>query len=332
MKSYEKLDSVRGRLFSFNYIPIFDVYFSDYLGNDLFVQVARCKKRNSMRIAFIDFNGSNKIVKMYYTDYGSKNMIDIMKGRHSLRSYIDGRVKKNNVYLNSYINGEYYEFSKYIPEDWDFLEDFFFLVFQFLPKCYEEIFKKMIIDSNHRLNYDSFYDGLRFNLFCDDIDTLFDKDVVKKGNKLYKNKDVLFLEKFDDRYYAVFSDFVVVRIKYDKRGHKLYFGCSCDDNFCSHVYAVLKFIVNRVIFPKFYKIVDVSNSHNILDILEVGEYYLSLGISDGKYIIMDNKGDIYRVPIMVDGVMQFAILEDEDHSLEDDLNSYLIDYYNDKKD
>lgn len=319
----EKIEAVRRKLFSLRYVSLFDIYFSNYLGYDLFVQVARCKKKDSVRVSFIDFNGSGEVVKLYYSDDVCRNIIKTIKGQICDKSYIDGRIKHDNVYINSYINSQYFEFSRYIPNDLMFLEDFFFLIFELIPRCYDVIFRKMIIKENHRLSYSSYYDGLDFDLFNDDIDLIFNSDVIKKGNKLYKARKALFLERFDNKYYAVYDDDVIVRVRYDKLEGKLYFGCSCDDNLCGYVYATLKFISNKIIFSKFYKIIDISSTHNLLDILERGEYCLCIGVRDGNYRVIDSKGDIYNLPILVDGKSQFAILEDEDGKLKDAVDDYL---------
>lgn len=318
-----KIELVRRKLFSLSYVSLFEVYFFNYLGYDLFIQFARCKSRNRVRVSFIDFNSSGKITKVYYSDSVSRDIIKSMKNRVSDRSYIDRRLKGENVYINSYINSQYFEFSRYIPNSYGFLEDFFFLLFELIPKCYDVIFKKMLVKENHRLSYSAYYDGLFFDLFHDDIETLFDSDVIKKGNKLYKSKKALFLEQFDDKYYAFYEDDIVVRIIYNKIEHKLYFSCTCNDGMCSYVYTTMKIISNKIISPKFYKIIDISNTHNLLDILRMGEYYLCIGLKNGNYRVIDSKGDIYELPIIMDGKCQFRILEDEMGCLKESVDKYL---------
>ena len=82
----------------------------------------------------------------------------------------------------------------------------------------------------------------------------------------------------------------------------------------------MKFIANKVIFPRFYKIIDTSNTHNILDILQKGEYYLCIGLKDDKYKVVDNKGDIYYLPIKVNDEFLFRILEDENSNLKEQVD------------
>ena len=324
----DKIFSVRIKLLSLNYVALFDLFFSNYLGHDLYIQLAYCKKKNLVRISYIDFKGTNKLVKSYYSDSICRGLIKLMQKATCNKSYINNRIKTDKVYLTSYINNQEFEFSRYIPEELEYLEDFFSIVFEYLPKIYDCIFKKLIIKENHKVTYNAYYDGVDFDLFKDEIDKLFEEDIVKSGNKLYKGKKALFLEKFDNRYYAVFKDDIIARVKYDSIEKKLHFGCNCGNSNCEHIHVTLKFIKDKIIFPRFYKLVDTTNTHNILDILQRGEYYLCIGIEDDKFKVIDNKGDIYRLPIKLNDNFEFRILEDESGKLKKEVETALENKHN----
>lgn len=316
----DKIFVTRTKLLSFNYIALFDIFFSNYLGHDLYIQIAYCKKKNLVRISYIDYKGTNKLVKSYFSDAICRGLIKLMQNVKCEKSFINNRIKTDKVYIVSYINNQEFEFSRYIPEELECLEDFFSVIFQYLPKIYECIFKKLIVKENHKITYNAYYEGLDFDIFNEDVDKLFKEEIIKEGNKLYKGKKALFLEKFDNRYYSIFNNDIVTRIKYDDLEKKLHFGCNCGNNYCEHIHATLKFIANKVIFPRFYKIIDTSNTHNILDILQKGEYYLCIGLKDDKYKVVDNKGDIYYLPIKVNDEFLFRILEDENSNLKEQVD------------
>ena len=191
------------------------------------------------------------------------------------------------------------KFKKYLPKTLDHLIDLFVFIFSNMSKKYEDfldILMAKITDSTSKYDYkEEFY----FDLFRDDIDKLFDYLIVQRGKRYYSESKVDFLEKFDDRYFAVVdgTEKYVIVIKYDEKLKKMQVYCSCPCEFyCKHMYAVILAIRNKE-FNKFYKIIYSSPDKNLLEKITDFKYFLCVGIYKKKFIIVNNHGEIEYRPM-----------------------------------
>ena len=115
-----------------------------------------------------------------------------------------------------------------------------------------------------------------FDLFNDDIDKLFRFQIVERGKKYYEEDRVEFLEKIDDRYFAIVngSEKYVVIIKYIEKDKKMQVYCTCPCEFyCKHIYAVILAIRNNK-GNRFYKIMYKNPNKNLLERIMDFEYLL----------------------------------------------------------
>ena len=205
------------------------------------------------------------------------------------------------------------KFKKYLPKTLGHLIDLFVFIFSNMSKKYEDfldILMAKITDSTSKYDYkEEFY----FDLFRDDIDKLFDYLIVQRGKRYYSESKVDFLEKFDDRYFAVVdgTEKYVIVIKYDEKLKKMQVYCSCPCEFyCKHMYAVILAIRNKE-FNKFYKIIYSSPDKNLLEKITDFKYFLCVGIYKKKFIIVNNHGEIEYLPMFDEiGRYNWEILED----------------------
>ena len=205
------------------------------------------------------------------------------------------------------------KFKKYLPKTLGHLIDLFVFIFSNMSKKYEDfldILMAKITDSTSKYDYkEEFY----FDLFRDDIDKLFDYLIVQRGKRYYSESKVDFLEKFDDRYFAVVdgTEKYVIVIKYDDKLKKMQVYCSCPCEFyCKHMYAVILAIRNKE-FNKFYKIIYSSPDKNLLEKITDFKYFLCVGIYKKKFIIVNNHGEIEYLPMFDElGRYNWEILED----------------------
>ena len=205
------------------------------------------------------------------------------------------------------------KFKKYLPKTLGHLIDLFVFIFSNMSKKYEDfldILMAKITDSTSKYDYK---EEIYFDLFRDDIDKLFDYLIVQRGKRYYSESKVNFLEKFDDRYFAVVdgTEKYVIVIKYDEKLKKMHVYCSCPCEFyCKHMYAVILAIRNKE-FNKFYKIIYSSPDKNLLEKITDFKYFLCVGIYKKKFIIVNNHGVIEYLPMFDEiGRYNWEILED----------------------
>ena len=214
-----------------------------------------------------------------------------------------------------------YQFYRYIPPYLGYIADILFIVFESTPKYMFQIFQIMIERMvNPDINCVFVYD-----LEKDDIDKLFDKDSINKGKKIYKNNDILFIEKYLDVNYATIKAEIneLVSVIYHEDTKEVQFTCTCEKNhICEHIYATLLAIKNND-KKSFYKIAYIDENKDIINNLKDLNYLLCAGIYDDSFVVISNFG-YQLVPILTNNKLNFKILEDDDeNNLEITLNEYL---------
>ena len=153
---------------------------------------------------------------------------------------------------------------------------------------------------------------IKFNLETDNIDELFDKKIVSKGQKL--ENSVPFLEKINGRYLAIVEDqgfHCVIVDKVVKDFHNMW--CSCNKPYLDeHIYATLQNIRNKKI-KMFYKKNRKKDEKNILESVRLGKYYLAFGIADQDLLVVSQNGTMSKMPIKENGKVVFEVIEDDDN-------------------
>ena len=170
----------------------------------------------------------------------------------------------------------------------------------------------LITGQKNRFEY---REGLDFDLFKDKLENVFEYQIIERGKEYYKEGRVLFLEKIDERYFAVVGgkELYVVIIKYDSENNKTYVYCSCPcDYVCKHICAVILSIRDNK-FRKFYKITRVNDDMPLMERLMNFNFMITIGIDDQgvNYLVIED-GQIKILPVLnKDGISAWKVLEDD---------------------
>lgn len=210
-------------------------------------------------------------------------------------------------------------FKRYLPKKMGHLLDLFIYIFANMPKEFEVFLYEILAeftDTTERYEYKKEFD---FNLFDGDIDILFNYPIIQRGKKYYAESKVKFLEKINERYFAIVegTEKYLVIISYNDEEERMKVYCSCPCEFyCKHIYAVILAIRNNE-FNRFYKIMYRNPNKNLLERIEEFDYQLCLGIVEQNFEIINNYGEIELIPILdMSGDYNWEVLEDsEDEKL-----------------
>lgn len=233
-----------------------------------------------------------------------------------------------SVKLNT-SNGEQInvEFDKYLPEELTYVYDILNFIFQNLPKKLEGFLYEIISSITGETEKYEYKKEFDFDLFNDDLEDIFNENIIERGEKYFDEKRVLFLEKIDDRYFGVvngtYKYLTIVKYNEEEKKTQVYCNCPCEF-FCKHIYAVMKAIRNNE-FSRFYKICQKNNTKDLLEKVLSFDYYLCLGIEDDLLVIVNNQGSLELVPVVdEDNNPLWDVLEDtEDEYLTKEIESII---------
>ena len=133
-----------------------------------------------------------------------------------------------------------YNFNQFIPDELLYVAEIFYALMENLPKRMTPLFEEMFGHINHQEMKYLYNKAIKFNFKKDKIESLFEKDVIKEGNKYYKESRVRFLEKIADSYYAIVEgnnhNLYSVIIDIDNKKHLIRTSCTCPCEFrCKHM-------------------------------------------------------------------------------------------------
>lgn len=233
--------------------------------------------------------------------------------------YIDAKCKNNDEVK--------VKFYKYIPDNYGPLYEIMSIIFEILPKKLIPFFNEIGYAFGEEANVFEYEKQFRLDLFNGKLEKVFDIRNIVRGTRYFEDEKVLFLEKVDDRYFAVVNgeELYVVIIKYDEVSHDMQVYCSCDDNsFCGHIYAVI-LAIRAKRFNSFYKIMIKRDYSDMFDKLMNVNYKYSIGIVEDVFGIIDDDGTIKWVNIL-DGNNNcnwMVVEDDEKYKLTKLLNDFL---------
>lgn len=252
----------------------------------------------------------NHIIEYMFNDI-AKYDIDLNKfhseDKGSINIYFESNVK---TAVNDYVS---IKFKDYFPEEMDTMFSIFYALFRLIPPVYQDIFNRI------------FEGYIPFNIEEDNIDDIFDDNIILEGNKYYEEEHIKFLERIGNQIFSVTDDKHISIIDVHEDGEVEELLCSCSSKInCKHLYAALKAYQNKE-FKNFYKISHIEKEEELVDRLFSLNFALCIGIVDSYYEVISVEGSIERVPIIDEnGDMNWTILEDsKDHELEQELNSFL---------
>lgn len=317
IKKYFKHDQLFLELIMLNY----DSY-------NLYIRIDYIKKIGSYKLSWFDLDVVDSNIEKYISfayiselliyeiknlcvEHGSLNYENVVNMEGYVELYIATNTRKENEVR--------VKFNKYIPYDLAYLSAVFIIIFGSLPKMLEEFLYELHALINDTISKYEFKNSLKIDLEHSDLTTIFAMEELDKGEDLYQENRVSFLEKIDNKYYGVIEDneqYLIVLEKINTEEYKVY--CSCpQDCLCPHLYCVIKSIQEKK-FQPFYKVMFKMGDDNLLEKIMSFNYFLCLGTDGKNILIVDNYGDITKMPIFnFDGEVMWEIISDsEDKILE----------------
>lgn len=299
---------------------ILDIKLIDYEGFNLYFRLDYFKKLNICKISWIDFDVmvDNRVERYLNTEIFPISLLEKVCDLIERNDSYDFVVKsnKNIVEFTTYYltNNYHFLFNKYLPKELVNLSEIFITIFNYLPRRLTEFLVELQAEvMNTRSSYE-YQDCLFFDLFHDNLESLFDKSILDRGKSGYENNEVIFLEKFDDKYYAVVkgNEEYLVIIKYDEINVIMEVYCTCPcEFFCRHI-AMVIFAIRNGYENKFYKVLSKRYDANLLE-MAINKYYLSIGLVEDYIKIINKYGEIEYVPLFdKEGNVMWKILEDSD--------------------
>lgn len=297
----------------------------NYDGYDIYIILNNMNKTNSYRLSWFDLSliEDSNIEKYLSCTYISSDIIESIKEycsniTYSSTYYDELYELKDIVILNANIKTKVDDsinitFKKYLPENLEHLCDLFIFIFRNMPKEFEPFLFKLTAELTGTTEKYEYKKEFEFNLFNDDIDKIFKPQIIQRGKKYYEESKIKFLEKIDDRYFAIVegTEKYLTIIKYDEEKNLMQVYCSCPCEFyCKHMYAVI-LAIRKQEFNRFYKIMYKNPDKTLLERVMEFEFLLCLGVVEQNLEIVSNNGQIELIPILdINGKNNWKILED----------------------
>ncbi len=327
MKLFNKnksiFDKINEHLSKKGHELVMSIFLNNFNGNDIYIRFDFIRKLSIYKIVWIDLNFFNEkemesyISSQMVTKFLSLKIMERISsithqgGYEEIENIIGDRVEILTYLPN---NQKEFVFDRFLPIEWKFLIDPLAMVFSYLPRSMEvflnEIFAKFD-GTEERYNYTK---PIKFDLFKDDMDSKFKKHVITRGNKLYEDGAVKFLEKFEDKYYAIVEEnektnLVILR-EMDKEYVLMYCNCPCDF-YCKHIYAALLALRNKK-FNNFYKVKYTGREETILEMVTITNFHLCYGIDRDRILLISSDGSFYPANLIQKGKVVFEVIEDDD--------------------
>lgn len=292
----------------------------NYNNRNIYLRIDYYKKERVYKLSYIDLNAieSTNIETWINSCLIEPDTVYYIEDIMNKQKIDNNMVKDSNyrVCFNFYLkNFIHIEFNRFLPKELYFLVDVLILMFNNCPKKIEGFFYEMVAYISGNANRFTYNDEIAFNLKKSNIDKLFTKEEIVKGQKYYEEGTVKFLEKIEEKYFALvkgIEDFVII-IQEIEKDKKIKVYCSCpSEAYCKHLYAVLTAIRNND-FKPFYKVIYEERKTPILDRLMDFKFYLCTGIEREGLKIINKDGNIEVVPaIDINNNCSFKVIEDDD--------------------
>lgn len=300
----------------------FSMNLIDYSNSNIYVRFDYVKKINAYKVVWVDFTCfDEKNVEPYINmqivlDELGHRVIEILrKLKLEDKDYLNDRIKGDRVELINYVSKPDWTivFDRFLPEELKELGEVLVILFAYLPRGMEPFFLEMLGKIEKHEGEYNYVKPVRFDLINDDPSILFDEDRIKLGNKLVKDKEVLFLEEVSDKYIGIVNDNgpkLVILHRIEDEYNVLW--CNCKHKgYCEHSYAALMNLRKNKL-SKFYK-VRIKSNGPLLEKLEGGMFNLCFGVHNDKLMIVSNDGGIDNINILdKDGNINVEVLEDDD--------------------
>ncbi len=316
-----------------------ELYLLDYEGYNFYIVINYIKKIKSYKLSWFDLDilEEKKIDKYINYEYIDDQLISNINECFSKyivsSNYQDDLKKENNiVMLNANIKTKVDEkisvsFNQFLPKSLAHLSDLFIVIFKNMPKKLENFLFEILARLTNSTTKYEYKKEFSFDLFNDDIDKIFAYQIRERGKKYYEEQKVTYLEKIDDRYFAVVEGnekyLVIIQYNEDAKIMQVYCSCPCEF-YCKHIYAVILAIRNND-FNRFFKISYKNPNESLMERIMSFNYFLCLGIVEQNFEILNNYGEIELVPILdINDKCNWEVLEDtEDEQLMKQLQNFI---------
>ena len=310
-----------------------EVCLENYNNRNLYFRIDYFKKDSVYKLSYIDLDHieSNNIGMWINSCLMEPNTINYIENLFNNCKFEDIVVKDNQylVYINTFFNKFIHiEFNRFLTASMNILTELFIIIFNNCPKKIEGFFFEIVALITNCENKFTYNDEIEFDLFNDNINKLFDDNIIDKGLKYYEDDQIKFLEKIDNQYIAMVegADDYVLIIDYNDKSKILQLFCSCPNHtYCKHLYAVLLAIRNNN-FKPFYKVVYEKKDSSLLQRIMDFKYYLCVGLDNEGLKLINRDGNVDVVPLRdMDNICNFKVIEDDDNmSLTKQINSITL--------
>lgn len=290
---------------------------------NLYIRLDYFKKQKTYRLSWYDLDMlDDSIEKNISFEYVTEDFVDsifkILDRRNTDQEVFYNEEPTNGIVIMSlycYDKIFTYKFYKYIPKKIAFLSDMVIIIFNSLPRKLQGFLYELHAELENNVTRYEYKKEFSFDLFNDDINKIFAYQIIERGKKYYEEEKVKFLEKINDRYFAIVegTEKYVVVINYNDELKKTQVYCSCPCEFyCKHIYSVILAIRNNK-FNRFYKISYRNPNKNILEQIMEFDYSLCIGVIEQNFEILNNYGQIELIPILdVNNKNNWQVLEDSE--------------------
>ncbi len=303
---------------------VMSIYLNNYNNNNIYIRVDYVRKLSIYKVVWVDLNFFNPkkmdeyINSQMMTKYIAVKLIEQLNQIKMDSDYVfNDKILGDRVEVVTYLNDvpKEYVFDRFLPLDWEPFIDLFAIVFTYLPRGMEvflhEIFAKFD-GTEERFNCTK---PVKFDLNLDDMKDIFRKTVITRGEKLFDEDKVKFLEKQEDNYYMGLVEednkaFVPVLKRISDNHIQMWCNCKCD-YYCKHLYAFIKSIREDKL-NNFYKVRYIGKEESLLEKVTITNYYLCYGLKDGKLLLINDDGSLFPCDVIQKGKVAFEVLEDDD--------------------
>lgn len=310
-----------------------ELFLENYNKRNIYIRIDFFKKARVYKLSFIDLEHieSNDIGVWINSCNVEPNSIFLIESIfNSLK--VKNSVTNDSSYrvtINANIkNPLHLEFNRFLPLDLYSLTDFFIVVFNNCPKKYEGFFFELISLIIGNSNEFTYNDEIKFDIMKTNLKNLFIDEDIENGNKYYKEGLIKFLEKIENKYYAIIEgvETYVVIIEYLEKEKimKVYSNCPCNF-YCKHVAAII--IAIRDNYEKrFYKLTYNSKKNSFLEKLIHYKFFLCIGIQNEGLRILSKEGNIEIAPLKdINNECHWSVIEDDDKkTLSQKINTFTI--------
>ena len=303
---------------------VMSIYLNNYNGNNIYIRVDYVRKLSIYKVVWVDLNFLNPkkmdayINSQMVTKYIAVKLIEQLSKIKIDSDYVfNDKIIGDRVEIVTYTKDtpREYVFDRFLPLEWEPFIDLFAIVFSYLPRGMEiflhEIFAKFD-GTEERFNCNK---PVKFDLLLDNMNDVFRKMVISRGEKIFEDDKVKFVEKQEDGYYIGLVDdegknFVPIVKQVDDEHILMHCNCKCE-YYCKHLYGLIKSIRENKM-NSFYKVRYIGKEESLLEKVTISNFYLCYGIKEGKLLLINDDGSIFPCDVIQKGKVAFEVLEDDD--------------------